>query len=330
METYSQIEEKLTEQLALSQQKIALLNHLELEKRTANLTESTILTQRQTTSTGVIALMLEAKANNRREKFSEYNPFLLENDLDKYRFLNILKNIPKSQDFDFNFVIGGRGVHATPVRIISQNSERIICSLDAGAMFRDNIPYIENLGKALDVKPFIFIGGLQFAGYGCTMFSMHHLATMSKMKFEEIKDMFESATQDNISDVAKLNAKFVANIQSISGAERYIQAHPDTMISAKKSFVDHINKHKRSTTEEKNNITSIRLQNYALTYKSDKYLTAASNLFSRLNPEEVMAIVYKRTTGKILELEREYGLDFQKNSSFVASIKIRQNQALTR
>ena len=314
METYEQIKLKLEEQLLLSQKKIALLDGLKAEERAADLAESTILFKKQITSTGIIALMMGAKINSRREKGFEYDPFLLENKEDRAKFLNVLRRIDKNQCFDFNFVIGGRGTHATPVRIVSHNGDVIICSLDAGKMFPDNIPYIEEMGKALGVKPYIFIGGLQNSGYGCTMFSMHHLATMSNMRFDEIKEMFESATHEDKSNFVELKAKFVANIQSMSGINRYIESNPGAMISKKKSFVEHIAKHTRNTIElridklrpDELEAGIIKSQNYALIYKAHKYLAAAYELFLGLNEEEVLDIVKRRTTAKIYEFEVRY------------------------
>ena len=314
LESYESLKESLERQVVLSTKKITILDRLK-DTDVATEQESLTLAAKQVTTTGIIALMLEAKAEKRKRKEEKYEAFLLENNQTKELFLDYLAGLSKEQIFDFNFIIGGRGTHATPIRILSNGSETIVCSLDAGSQFPDNIPYIERIGQALNVQPYIHIGGTQYAAYGCTIFSIQDLNTMSKMSFTELKEMFDKSRSRPDYKYLSLSPKIVKNIQSLSHAARYRIEHPRAMVNKKESalglsaqkermsFVEHIVKHKRSILEynEEAKILQPKHRNYSLTYKAHKYYSAALTLFNELTPVQVMELIIARSGAVMLD-----------------------------
>ncbi len=290
--TKSIVESFLQDQLLISEKKIALLNQLKLENRPAKSSETTVIGRIQRTNSGIIALALEHEHHMHKSIGIDYQPFLLESNEQKDLFADFLAGMPKEKAYRFNFIIGGRGLHATPVTICSDGNEVNIFSLDA-ALYYDNFNCIDLFALATNAKTYKYTGGgIQNGAFGCSIYSIGHLREMAKMNVDELKEMFNNAMSRKNDQYLGFRPEFITNMQSTSGMEIYLLSNPEASI---------IKESKEQNTQKIFDNTSIKLRNYAITYQNHQVLSNALEMLKNITEEEFQNIFERRTGKQALE-----------------------------
>jgi hypothetical protein len=282
----------IEEQLQLSYKKIDLINQLKFEARAARSNEVETLNEIQRTNSGIIALALEHEHQIHKKQGIDYQPFLLESDRQKDLFADFLAGLPSEEIYRFHLIIGGRGLHATPVVIESDGTGTKIFSLDA-ALYYDNFNCIDMFSLATNAQTFQYTGGgIQNSAFGCTIFSIGHLREMAKMNANDLTDMFSDAMSRKTDQYIGLRPEFVTNMQSIGGMDRYLGSRPDATI---------IKEAKELNTQRIFDKNSIKLRNYSITKQNHEVLGNASLMLKNLTEEEFQDIFEKRTGMQALE-----------------------------
>lgn len=288
------LETELEDALEVSERRIVLLDEIMARPdKKATPDEVTLLTKRPNTLTegdvpyvlypfsdDLVALLLEIKSQKRTAKRAEddsvvaYNPFLLlASDLLLRMVFDFMISelLDKKEPFQFDFIIKDE-VHCSPVQIISDGEKVSLFYIDAIG-HPINFFYIKSLMKDKNIQSFIHEGGLQSDRSSCAMFSIQHLNHLSNSVFDE-KATLGAGAEGSIDSLAP---GFIKNTQTLKELPTYLQTHPDASIDKKKKkrLDEHIAQFSITVEVASPQGIVTKSQNYALAYKTHKYLRNA-------------------------------------------------------
>lgn len=300
-----EIRETLHHQLAISTKRIKLLDEIrKREDKRATQEETHHLQSRESfyslapATTEMIALMLEAKAEKRRQKHSRYEPFLINDDdiLGKWALeINIAKLVSEKQPFRYDFILK-TDVHCSPMQIYFDGKRLRLFYIDAIGDPK-NHAYASSFQQTNPgAEAYMFTGGgIQFDHSSCAIFSLQHLNNLSNRSLEERATL--ATTPGKLKEPFALAPVFLKNIQTTSKLDKYYKRHANATIDKQgtKSIKEHIDDYSITvdiSTAGEGSIT--KTQNHALAYKNHKYLHAALTKLDQLSIIETENIINAR------------------------------------
>ena len=287
----SPLERTLREHMFLMEQKKEILDQHIKDGTSVILDTKCILMPEE------ITLMLLAKTKTpstlkKRESGEDYRPFLLHTERQMEEFNTAVREMVSfRRPFVFNCIYRGGGdtmaSHCTPVQVYSDGRDIRVFSLDA-AGDHTNFQKIRDLATydwATRILNMYAGGGIQKSNYGCAIFSIQDLNTLSNMSIGQ-KDSSLRGNQFNNTILDPLDPRFFRNIQSLKALEEYQKTHHNVLNIGKegqKNLGEHIQNYSITVdVSEVGDRSEIKVQNRAIDYKTHKYIAAALAQFESL------------------------------------------------
>lgn len=313
--SYNVITESLNKKVKILENKVKILDRLRTSNEVATKEDMQILSISTPLEKEEIALILEYKAKSREKKEQHYQTTLIATLDDRNRLIEKIKeNVTDGKPFEYDIIMNTEGYHCAPVHLTFDKDKLKIFTIDAADA--SSITYMQFLFQLEDIKDIekeinAHSGSIQKDNFSCAIFSIQDLNTMSKLG----STLGEYLPQIMQLDIAKLHPRFVKNAQSIQTISNNLAAPRNSALKVSKNedLKEYTNKYSINIGEQKK-------RNYAITYKTLKYLNAAqkelNDAFKSGGNELVKNIIRKRTGGIIFE-ESKYNFN---------NIKMQQKQ----
>ncbi|XVN42502.1 MAG: hypothetical protein RCG15_07915 [Candidatus Rickettsia vulgarisii] len=300
---YQEIAVSLDNKINILEKKIEILDRLSTSNEVATKEDIAVLDYATPLEKEEIALILEYKAKSRGEKGENYQSTLIVTLDNRNRLIEKIKcNITDGKPFVYDVIMNTEGYHCTPIHLIFDKDKLKIFTIDAAdavsltsMQFLFKLDSIQDVGKEIKAHA----GSIQKDNYSCAIFSIQDLNTMSKLG-NTLGEYLPEIMQPSIET---LHPRFVKHAQSTQTISKNLVNPRNSIlkVSNDKYLKEFIDKYSINIEEQKK-------RNYAITYKTLKYLKAAqkelNDAFKAGGDKLVEDLIKKRTGGIIFEEEK--------------------------
>ncbi|MCC8372329.1 MAG: hypothetical protein LN568_06365 [Rickettsia endosymbiont of Pseudomimeciton antennatum] len=319
MLSYEELKARLDENIAIMEEKIAIIDDLRANKKKHPTTEQEkVLNSGKPSYPEEIALMLQAKSNARAEHGIDYQPVLIKDEegLSKLKAI-VQQNFHSKKPFHYDLIIQTteegreRGIHCTPLQIDSDGDNIKLFHIDSvGSRNLVNFWSILAVADSIKVDTNLYYdekGGTQQDKFSCSAFSIQDLNTMSNLGAKSLSQYLPPSESNDKRTMSALHPRFVKNAQSSAAIRENLtnEENKTVIVSKNKTIEQHVEDYSITVAvaEQATGKVIEKKQNRAIDYKTLKYLKSARDELERIyqkgGEELVQKIITQRTGGII-------------------------------